>query len=166
MGKESMAHLILRPFLHDVPAADFCGAMPGMSHDVTAKWHERLHNNLVPIPSMQPGDTVWWHHDLVHAVEGEHHGQEDSAVFYIPSMPVTERNADYIRRQKDRFVQGRTPPDFPPNDSEMNFKGRGTLKDLTTLGRKMLGFETLTADAVDSAASSCDANSGSSCVAN
>lgn len=141
--KEATAHIMLRPFLGDVPAADFCGAVPGMAHDVTRKWHQRLHDNLIPIPAMQPGDTVWWHADIVHAVEHLHNGTEDSSVFYIPSFPATRHNMDYVRRQRDHFRQGKTPPDFPPNDSERHFVGRATEADLTPLGRRMLGLEPL-----------------------
>jgi hypothetical protein len=141
--RESTAHIMLRPFLDDVPAADFCGAIPGMSHDVTKKWFERIHESLVPLPAMSPGDTVWWHADLVHAVEHLHNGTEDSSVFYIPSFPATVRNVENVRRQRDYFQNGKTPPDFPPNDSEMNFFGRATDEDLTPLGRKMLGLDPL-----------------------
>ena len=27
---------------------------------------------MVPIPEVQPGDTVWWHTDICHAVGDEH----------------------------------------------------------------------------------------------
>lgn len=143
--RESTASMILRPFLEDVPAADFCGAIPSMAHDVTRKWHKRLHESLVPIPAMRPGDTVWWHADVVHAVEQRHQGKEDSSVFYIPSVPATLQNIEYVRQQREHFLQGKTPPNFPPNDSEMHFEGRGTEKDLTVLGRRMLGLEPLEA---------------------
>jgi hypothetical protein len=67
----------------------------------------------------------------------------DSAVFYIPAMPATPANAAYVRRQAEKFAAGRTPPDFPPNDSEVGFAGRGGVADLSALGRRMLGFERL-----------------------
>jgi hypothetical protein len=86
---------------------------------------------------------VWWHGDLVHAVEPVHKGKEDSSVFYIPVLPATERNAQYVKRQRQRFQQGRTPPDFPPNDSEVHFIDRGTEADLSPLGRQMLGLAPL-----------------------
>ena len=56
-------------------------------------------------------------------------------------MPATEGNARYIRRQRERFEQGRTPPDFPPNDSEVDFTDRATPDDLTLIGRRMLGLD-------------------------
>ena len=84
--------------------------------------------------------TVWMDRDLVHAVEPTNGGAEDSSVFYIPSLPHTERNLAYVRRQREHFRQGRTPPDFPPNDSEREFTGRGQVADLTPLGKRLMGF--------------------------
>jgi len=158
--REATTHLLLRPFLEDVGAADFCGAIPGMAHDVTEKWHKKILRGMVAIPAMEPGDTVWWHPDVVHAVEGRHHGVEDSAVFYMPSLPLTEANAKYVRSQREFFLSGRTPPDFPPNDSELNFTGRGTDVDLTFLGRRMLGL-----DAFAPVVNSCDAGEATCRVA-
>lgn len=167
--REATAHLVLRPFLADVAAADFCGAVPGMAHDVTEKWHARILQGMVTIPDMQPGDTVWWHPDVVHAVEGRHSGKEDSSVFYIPSLPLTLSNAEYVRRQRELFQEGRTPPDFPPNDSEVNFTDRGTEADLTALGRRLLGFEALSSrpglEESGRTGDSCDAT-GAICAGN
>merc|ERR1711879_682669 len=59
-------------------------------------------------------------------------------------------------------LEGRTPPDFPPNDSEIDFVGRGTRSDLTQLGRKMLGFEQLSGHKREA---SCESQGGGSCVA-
>jgi hypothetical protein len=145
--REAIASLILRPFLADVPAAVFPGAAPGMSFDVLEKWHPDLLRAVVPIPQIGPGDSVWWHPDLIHEVESAHRGVEDSAVLYMPAFPATPRNAVYLARQRVRrhpppmrhvapgyrpqpagarrrrpvqehFEAGRTPPDFPANDSE------------------------------------------------
>lgn len=138
--KEATAYILLRPFLPDVPAADFCGAIPGKGQDLMRKWHGELFDSLVPVPAMEAGDMVFWHSDLVHAVEQEHNGSHDSAVFYIPSLPHTEVNRRYVERQARHFLEGRTPPDFPPNDSERFFSGRGGPADLTEQGRRMLGL--------------------------
>ena len=127
-----------------------------MAHDVTRKWHKRLHESLVSIPAMAPGDTVWWHSDVIHAVERSHVGSEDSSVFYVPSFPATLRNAEYVARQRQHFVQGRTPPDFPPNDSEATFSGRATEQHLTGLGRRLIGLEPFAALVAGSEASGAD----------
>ena len=139
--QHSTAYLLLRPFLHDVSPNDFCGSIPGMGQDLMRRWHARLYDALVPIPNVEPGDMVLWHPDLVHAVESVNHGREDSSVFYIPGLPGCRRNLEYVRRQRERFEAGRTPPDFPPNDSECGFVGRGGVLDLSELGREMMGFD-------------------------
>jgi len=84
--REATAFLILRPFLEDVPATSFCGANPGKVQDLFPEFHQRLIDALVAVPDVQPGDSVWWHCDLIHAVEGSHCGKEDSSVFYIPAV--------------------------------------------------------------------------------
>ena len=56
-------------------------------------------------------------------------------------LPGCRRNLEYVRRQRERFEAGRTPPDFPPNDSECGFVGRGGVLDLSELGREMMGFD-------------------------
>jgi hypothetical protein len=43
-----------RPFTEGVPANDFCGAIPGKSHDLSQKWHEALMRAVVPIPNVSP----------------------------------------------------------------------------------------------------------------
>jgi len=58
--------------IRDVPSYEFCGAIRGLSQQILFdKWHDRLKIGLVSIPPVRPGDTVWWHPDLIHAVEGE-----------------------------------------------------------------------------------------------
>jgi len=41
--------------------------------------------------------------------------------------------------QAAAFLDGRTPPDFPGNDSEVDFVGRGLPNDLSPAGRAMMG---------------------------
>ena len=41
---------------------------------------------MVSVPKVNPGDTVYWHCDVVHAVEQEHIGSGESAgklLFYF-----------------------------------------------------------------------------------
>jgi len=38
------------------------------------------------------------------------------------------------------FLTGKTPPDFAPDDFEIDFRGRGAEADLTALGRSQLGL--------------------------
>ena len=49
--------------------------------------HLRLGECMVSVPKVKPGDTVFWHCDVVHAVEKEHTGSGDSAgKHYIISL--------------------------------------------------------------------------------
>jgi Protein of unknown function (DUF1479) len=59
---------------------------------------------------------------------------------YISSTPGCAKNMVYLAKQAPAFLSGRTPPDFAPDDFEMDFKGRGTEADLTPLGRSQLGL--------------------------
>lgn len=73
-------------------------------------------------------------------------GQTDSTVFYIPAAPLCELNARYARVARDSFLQGIKGPDFVGRDHgdvgvEIKFEGRAGLRDLSELGRKLMGFE-------------------------
>lgn len=137
-----MAYVLLRPLLDDVPDDSLCGAEPGSSLPVTERWHAPLLDGLTSIPLVEPGDTVWWHPDVVHAVADEHQGDTYSNVIYIGSAPYCETNAAYLEDQKEAFLAGESPPDFVATDYETDYEGRATLDDLTDLGRRQMGIET------------------------
>lgn len=124
---------------------------------------------MTSVPKVNPGDTVFWHCDVVHSVEEDHTGNEDSAgkkekknlfpffllislflltkkklVMYIPAVPFTTSNFDYIQRQKDCFLAGQRPPDFPKGPAEAEFIGVGRVGDIDNdLGRKAMGLNPL-----------------------
>ncbi len=135
-----IAYVLLRPFQDDVPEEVLCGAVEGRAQAVTEEWHSLLLRGLVSIPKVAPGDTVWWHSDVVHAVEHEHQGSEVSSVLYIGSAPWCDRNVRYLERQKQPFLEGRSAPDFAPEDYEIAYPNRATLDDLTDLGKQQMGF--------------------------
>ncbi|CAE7087068.1 unnamed protein product [Rhizoctonia solani] len=89
--------------------------------------HLKLDHSVTSVPKVKPGDMVFWHCDLIHAVESENNGTEDSAVMYIPAVPATTANAAYVARQRDKFLAGMPPPDFPQDsdtgESEFALKG-------------------------------------------
>lgn len=59
---------------------------------------------------------------------------------YIPAVPYTAQNAAYVLRQKEAFLEGRSPPDFPVS-TETLFVGGGQEADmLSTEGRRAMGF--------------------------
>ena len=137
---ESMVYILLRALQDDVAEDELCGAEPGRALSVNPKYHSLLLEALSSIPQMEAGDTVFWHSDVVHAVENEHRGTGYSNVMYIASAPGCPKNSAYLERQALAFVNGKTPPDFAADDFEIDFKGRGALEDLTELGRSQLGI--------------------------
>jgi hypothetical protein len=139
----AMAYILLRALQDDVPEDNLCGAKPGRALSVEPEWHAPLLEALTSIPLMQPGDTVFWHSDVVHAVENEHNGQGYSNVMYIAATVGCLKNTAYLARQAPAFLTGQTPPDFAPDNFEVDFRGRGTEADLTPLGRSQLGLPPL-----------------------
>jgi len=137
---EGIAYVLLRALQDDVDEADLCGAAPGRALGVSPEWHPDLIASLVSIPEVMPGDTVFWHTDICHAVGDEHTGKEYASVIYIGSAPDCAKNRAYLPKQREAFLQGRSAPDFAAMDFEVNFKGRATLEDLTDLGRAQMGF--------------------------
>ncbi len=70
--------------------------------------------------------------DMIHAVEAVHQGKGPSAVMYIPSVPLTIPNLEYVRDQRESFLQSRPPPDFPGGLGESQFVGTGMESNITT----------------------------------
>ncbi len=135
-----VAYVLLRALQDDVDQADLCGAAPGRALGVSPEWHPDLIAGLVSIPEVMPGDTVFWHTDICHAVADEHAGSEYASVIYIGSAPDCPKNRAYLPKQRQAFLQGRSAPDFAAMDFEVDFKGRATEEDLTDLGRTQMGF--------------------------
>jgi hypothetical protein len=73
---------------------------------------------------------------MIHAVESIHRGKGPSAVMYIPSVPLTAGNADYVRDQREQFLVARPPPDFPGGLGESSFKGTGSAEDIQDLAAR------------------------------
>jgi Protein of unknown function (DUF1479) len=137
---EAMIYVLLRAIQDDVPEDNLCGANPGRALSINDQYHGLLIQSLSSIPLMEPGDTIFWHTDVIHAVEDEHRGTGYSNVMYIGSAPGCPKNSAYLERQALSFLSGKTPPDFAPDDFEVDFIGRGTVADLTDLGRAQLGI--------------------------
>jgi len=136
----AMAYLLLRALQDDVPEDDLCGAENGQSLPVTERWHADLMPALTPIPAVAPGDTVWWHGDLIHSV-GAVRGQRGWAnVMYIPASPACPKNTAYAAACGQAFLTGASPADFAAEDYETTWLNRPRLPDLTPLGRVQLGL--------------------------
>ncbi|KIY65448.1 DUF1479-domain-containing protein [Cylindrobasidium torrendii FP15055 ss-10] len=167
----SNAYLILRPFFRpvensneidvlnaenwkfDISSPDFAGLTKtvggwhGPRPTPELHPHMRLEEAMTSMPAVNPGDTVWWHCDMVHSVEEEHTGDNDSAVMYIPAMPLTSLNKQYIDRQLESFLRGVRPPDYPDTTKDENtFVGTAKAEDIKTPdGRLAMGLPLLVA---------------------
>jgi len=104
--------------------------------------HMKLGEAMVSMPHVEPGDMVFWHCDVVHSVEVEHHGNGDSSVMYIPAVPTTIPNKAYIRRQAQSFLKGVPPPDYPQDVlPETGNKGVGVESDIVgEAARRAMGL--------------------------
>ena len=138
---KAMAYILTRALLDDVPKDELCGSKLGKALSVNKEYHSLLLEGLISIPIMKPGDTVWWHPDVVHAVEEKHLGKNYSNVVYVGSTPYCKKNLDYVRKQAKKFLKGESPPDFAPEDFEINYKGRIKIENLTPLAKKLLAIE-------------------------
>ncbi|KAJ7275778.1 hypothetical protein C8J57DRAFT_1449269 [Mycena rebaudengoi] len=161
----SNAYIILRPFFrplvpadskdvldaknweYDITSPEFQGIYPkadgfGGPHPTPALHpHLLLEESMTSMPPVSPGDAVFWHCDVVHSVETEHIGSEDSAVMYIPAVPLTPQNAKYIAVQKEHFLRGVPPPDFPVATTGVNFVGLSTEEDIEEpIARRAMGL--------------------------
>ena len=138
---KAMAYILTRALLDDVPKDELCGSKLGKALSVNKEYHSLLLEGLISIPNMKPGDTVWWHPDVVHAVEDKHLGKNYSNVVYVGSTPYCKKNLDYVRKQAKKFLKGESPPDFAAEDFEINYKGRIKIENLTPLAKKQLAIE-------------------------
>lgn len=90
----------------------------------------RLDETMVSVPTVHPGDMVFWQADVVHAVEKEHNGKGDSSVMYIPAVPKCPQNDSYVAKQAEGFLKGCPPPDFPQGRTELDYKLHATKEDI------------------------------------
>jgi len=119
---KSMAFILTRALMDDVSENDLCGSKPARALSVNSTYHALLLRGLVSIPKMNAGDTVWWHPDVVHAVEDHHTGKGYSNVVYVGSTPYCEKNLSYAKKQSVKFLEGKSPPDFAEEDYEVRYK--------------------------------------------
>jgi hypothetical protein len=150
--KEATAYWILRPFVRptadgdwelDKSSTEFHGATPGRGQELYPHSHPHLGlpDSLPSLPIMRPGDYVFWQGDAIHAVESVHKGKNEAIVMYIPSVPVCDMNVDYIKVQKEAFLEGVPPPDFPGGVGESKHVGKGQECSLTEgVAKSAFGF--------------------------
>ena len=136
----AMAYLLLRALQDDVADDDLCGAANGQALPVSAEWHPVLMPALTPIPAVEPGDTVWWHGDMIHSVGPVRNQQGWGNVMYIPASPYCEKNAAYAAECGQAFLKGVSPSDFAAEDYEVDWAGRPAPDELNATGRAQLAL--------------------------
>jgi len=137
---DAMPFMLLRALQDDVPEDELCGAAACRAMMIVKEYHGLLLRGYGSIPQMQPGDTVWWHPDVLHGVEDVHRGQQHSSVMYIAPAPDCEKNRSYAALQRPAFEAGLSAPDFAPDHFETDFEGRFTPEALSPLGRRCMGY--------------------------
>ncbi|MBK0003716.1 DUF1479 domain-containing protein [Erwinia sp. S38] len=138
---EAMAYVLLRPLLDDVPEDELCGVAPGKVLPISPQWHPDLIEGLSSIPSLQAGDSVWWHCDVIHSVAPVTDQQGWGNVMYIPAAPLCEKNLAYAHKVAQALDQGTSPGDFPREDYERDWQQRFSTADLNNIGKRSLGLE-------------------------
>jgi hypothetical protein len=92
---------------------------------------------MISVPTVHPGDMVFWQCDVVHAVEKEH-TRKRRFVRHVHSCP---QNTEYVQRQAALFGKGCPPPDFPQGRTEREYNLSATERDLVNpLGRAAMGL--------------------------
>lgn len=136
----AMAYLLIRPLLDDVPADSLCDAADGQALPINDRWHPLLMKAVSGIPDVEPGDSVWWHSDMIHSVAPVTNQQGWGNVIYIPAAPKCEKNDRYAADVAQRFLAGESPSDFPKEDYEVSWPNRFSAADLNSIGARGLGL--------------------------
>lgn len=134
----AMAYLLLRALADDIAEDDLCGAANGEALPITERFHPVLMPALSPIPAVEPGDTVWWHGDMIHSVGPVTDQVGWGNVMYIPASPGCPKNRAYARSCGEAFLAGRSPSDFAAEDYEASWSDRLGPDDLSEVGRSQL----------------------------
>ncbi|KAK9236446.1 hypothetical protein V1525DRAFT_389440 [Lipomyces kononenkoae] len=141
--KQATAYTMLRPFFDSqtgtkftAPTSLFPNTSLGASQELSNITHPhlQLERAMVPIPRVEPGDYVAWHCDTIHAVDRRHDGKSDSSVLYIPAVPMSVPNLQYLVRQRAAFERLSPPPDYPnaEGNGEREFFGHGAKIDFAS----------------------------------
>jgi len=107
----AVVYVLLRGLQDDVDD-DMFGARLGAPLAIDSRWHGPLLEAMVPIPPLEPGDTVWWHPDIIHAVDGANKRSAATSLMYIPATPHCRKNLAYAVACRRAERSGLPPPDF------------------------------------------------------
>ncbi len=138
---KAMAYLMLRPLLDDVADDEMCGVQPNRTFPVNERYHAILLEAVSSIPDVAPGDSVWWHCDMIHSVAPVTDQQGWGNVMYIPAAPLCAKNVAYQTKVREAFLAGNSPYDFPEENYEASWTNRFGVDDLNDIGRRGLGLD-------------------------
>jgi hypothetical protein len=127
----------------DIESTDFPNSPLGRSQEFSDETHPHLEleRTMVSMKKVVPGDCVFWYADGIHSVEASNEGQNAASVLYIPSVPLTLANVKYIKDQREQYLAGVPPPDFPGGTGESAFKNKGVESDILSLeGKRAMGL--------------------------
>lgn len=112
------------------------GALPSYAQEINNLLHPhlRLGESLVSVPTLEPGDYLIWHPDLIHtAVPGD-----GTTMICLPACPLTPSNALYLAQQRKAFLLGNPGPDFAAgggsSQGESHHIGRPGVQDVSEAG--------------------------------
>ena len=91
-------------------------------------------------PDVAPGDSVWWHCDMIHGVEPVEDQQGWGNVMYIPAAPWCAKNEAYADHVRKAFRAGESPYDFPEEHYESSWPDRFRKDELSEVGRRGMGL--------------------------
>jgi len=138
---EAIPYLLLRSLLPDLPPRLFTGVSPSQSVHNSSPLHSNISSLAsATIQELDPGDTVWWHPDLLHQLEEWNTSSTFNSVLYLSAGPDCPRNRNYLRRLRHALITRSSPPDFPSSTRESSYRGRVGLSDLSSKGRVMMGW--------------------------
>ncbi len=138
---KAMAYLMLRPLLDDVADDEMCGVAINRTFPVNQRYHEVLLEAVSSIPDVVPGDSVWWHCDMIHSVAPVTDQQGWGNVMYIPAAPLCTKNVNYQTKVREAFLAGNSPYDFPEENYEASWSNRYSVDQLNQIGRRGLGLD-------------------------
>ncbi|WP_286958531.1 MULTISPECIES: DUF1479 domain-containing protein [Arsenicicoccus] len=136
----AMAYLMLRPLLPDVPDDSMCDVTVNQVFPANERWHPLLLEATAGIPDVAPGDSVWWHCDMIHGVEPVEDQQGWGNVMYIPAAPWCAKNEAYADHVRKAFRAGESPYDFPEEHYESSWPDRFREDELSEVGRRGMGL--------------------------
>ena len=88
---DAMGWMLLRALQDDIDDTNLCDAKPGRAMVVNDAYHAKLLRAYVPISEVGPGDTVWWHPDVIHGVEDVNNNTGYSNVSILVRHQIVKR---------------------------------------------------------------------------